>query len=69
LTPKEKELLNGMVNCYNTCHANFEETVEMVGSARGLTPGEVKAILDRLRKEDGEEYRALRQRLPDNFPL
>lgn len=69
MTPKDRELLNGMVNCYNTCHANFGDTVEMVASARGLTPEEVKTLLDRLRKEDGEEYRALRRRLPDEFPL
>ncbi len=69
MTPKERELLNGMVNCYHACHANFEETVEMVGSARGLSPKEVKEILERLKQEDGDEYKALRQQLPDEFPL
>lgn len=41
----------------------------MVGSARGLSPQEVKVILERLKDEDGEEYKTLRQRLPDDFPL
>jgi hypothetical protein len=69
MSPKERELLQGMVNCYNTCHANFEETVSMVGSARGLASGEVKSILERLKQAGEEEYRALRARLPDDFPL
>ncbi len=69
MTPKERELLQGMVNCFNACHANFEETVEMVGSARGLTPEEVKEILGRLKEVDGDDYRALRSRLPEIFPL
>jgi len=69
MSPREKELLQGMVNCYNTCHANFEETVRMVGSNRGLSPDEVKAILERLRRGGGDEYNALRRRLPEGFPF
>lgn len=69
MIPRERELMNGMVNCYNACHANFEETVGMVGSARGLSPEQVKVILNRLEREDGDEYRALRQKLPSEFPL
>ena len=69
MTPRERELLQGMVNCYHTCHADFEDTVGMVGSARGLSPEEVKGILARLRETGGAEYQALRSRLPDTFPL
>jgi len=69
MTPRERELLQGMVNCYHTCHADFEGTVSMVGSARGLSPEEVRGILARLRETDGPEYKALRSRLPDAFPL
>jgi hypothetical protein len=69
LTPKERELLQGMVNCYHVCRENFEETVRMVGSARGLTSQEVKEILKRLKRADGEEYNALRSQLPNDFPL
>jgi len=69
MTPSERELLQGMVNCYNTCHADFEDTVGMVGSARGLSPEEVKEILARLRERGGAEYEELRSRLPDTFPL
>jgi hypothetical protein len=69
MTPKERELLQGMVNCSNACHANFEETVEMVGSARGLTPEEVKEILGRLKEVGGDDYHALRSRLPEIFPF
>ena len=58
-----------MVNCYHACHANFEETVGMVGSARGLSSEEIKEILVRLKQEDGGEYETLRQQLPDEFPL
>jgi hypothetical protein len=69
MTPREHELLQGMVNCYHVCHANFDDTVQMVSSARGLSSKEVKETLQRLRKEDGEEYRILRNQLPQDFPL
>jgi hypothetical protein len=69
MSPREKELLQGMVNCYNTCHASFEETVHMVGSARGLGADEVKAMLERLRTAGGDDYQALRKHLPSDFPL
>jgi hypothetical protein len=58
-----------MVNCYHTCHADFEGTVSMVGSARNLSPEEVKEILTRLKQEGGADYKELRSRLPDAFPL
>lgn len=61
--------MHGMLNCYNVCHGNFDETTEMVGSARGLSSQEVKRILEQLMREDGEEYRQLRQQLPDEFPM
>lgn len=69
MTPKDREFLQGMVNCYNSCHANFEETVGMVSSARGLRPEEVKETLARLKDGDGDVYQALRGRLPKDFPL
>ena len=69
MTPEERELMNGMVNCYHACHANFEDTVEMVGSGRGLSSEVVKEILERLKQDDSGEYKALRQQLPDGFPL
>ena len=71
LTPKERELLQGMGNCYSTCHANFDETVQMVSSARGLHPDVVKTMLRVMRERDGqnEEYKVLRKRLPDDFPI
>ena len=69
MTPRERELLQGMVNCYHTCHADFEDTVGMVGSARRLSPEEVKEILARLRETGSTEYKELRSLLPDSFPL
>jgi hypothetical protein len=71
MTPRERELLTGMGNCYAACHASFEETVEMVGSSRGLTPEEVKSILVRIRENSNaeEDYRKLRSRLPQDFPV
>ncbi len=67
----DRELLTGMGNCYDVCGEDFEETVRMVSSARGLTPDVVRARLDRIRKEWGESgtYQALRARLPDDFPF
>jgi len=69
LTPKDRELLQGMVNCYHVCHANFEETVGMVGGARDLSPDQVKETLQRLKQDGGEEYMVLRKKLPHEFPL
>jgi hypothetical protein len=65
------ELLTGMGNCYDVCGGNFEETVRMVSSARGLTPDVVKGRLNRIRAAWGESgtYQALRARLPDDFPF
>ncbi|MFQ5951772.1 MAG: hypothetical protein ACE5KH_06795 [Candidatus Geothermarchaeales archaeon] len=71
MTPRERELLRGIGNCYDACRASFEDTVEMVGSSRGLTAEEVKAMLRRVRENHAhdEEYRVLRSRLPEEFPL
>lgn len=43
----------------------------MVSSARGLTPDQVKRILENLRKTytKDAEYQKLRGRLPEEFPL
>ncbi len=71
MTPREHELLQGMGNCYAACHASFEETVDMVGGSRGLSSEEVKSILALIREKYGQdaEYRTLRTRLPDDFPM
>ncbi len=71
MTPRERELLTGMGNCYFACHADFEETVRMVGHSRGLSPEEVKETLLRIRVQYGQEpdYMRLRSRLPEDFPL
>jgi hypothetical protein len=60
-----------MGNCYSVCGADFENTMEMVASARGLTASEVKKTLERLKKLYGseEEYVKLRNRLPKDFPM
>lgn len=69
--PKERELLTGMGNCFEACHADFEGTVGMVADARRRTPADVVATLERMRREFGNdpEYRRLRSRLPAEFPL
>jgi hypothetical protein len=63
--------MQGMGNCYATCGANFEETVSMVGNARGLAPKEVKEILRRIKEAHGkeDEYIRLRSKLPKEFPV
>ncbi|TMI57950.1 hypothetical protein E6H14_06215 [Candidatus Bathyarchaeota archaeon] len=67
----ERELLTGMGNCYSSCHEDFEHTVEMVGSARGLTVDQVKRMLEDIREKYGTDadYQKLRGRLPKDFPL
>ena len=69
--PKERELLQGMGNCYAACHASFEDTLKMVGSNRGMSPEEVKGMLRRIKEKfgDDDEYKTLRSRLPKDFPL
>ena len=71
MTPRERELLQGMGNCYKACHADFEDTVGMVGSARGLSSDDVKKMLGEMREKYGDmnDYRVLRARLPKEFPL
>ncbi len=71
MTPRERELLQGMGNCYEACHADFDDTVGMVGSARGLSPEEVKKMLGEMKEKYGEmdDYKVLRSRLPKEFPL
>ncbi|HEV2166166.1 MAG TPA: hypothetical protein VGS23_04205 [Thermoplasmata archaeon] len=71
MTPKERELLTGMGNCFEACGADFKGTVEMVAGARHLAPEEVEATLERLRSTEGgaPEYQKLRGRLPASFPL
>lgn len=63
--------MTGMGNCYEACHATFEETLEMVGGNRGLSPAEVRSLLVAIRDRDGSdaEYRRLRERLPAEFPI
>ena len=69
MTPRERELMQGMINCYHVCQADFNETTEMVGSARGMSSQEVKTVLERLRLEDSDEYKEFRLKLPVEFPL
>jgi hypothetical protein len=71
VSPREKELLTGMGNCYAACGADFEGTVGMVADARHLSPDEVKGTLNELRARfsSDPEYQALRRRLPESFPL
>lgn len=60
-----------MGNCYAACHADFEETLEMVSSSRGLSSEDVKTMLVAIRVKycEDEEYANLRRRFPDNFPV
>jgi hypothetical protein len=68
---KDKELLQGMRNCYTVCGGNFEETIDMVSSARDREPEEVKVTLLRLSKEYGhtKTYQKLRTQIPEDFPF
>jgi hypothetical protein len=71
VSPKERSILRGMVNCYKTCGENFERTVEMVANHRGLRSEQVKAVLVDLRSRwsSEPEYVELRKRLPQEFPV
>lgn len=71
MTPRDKELLEGMCNCYAVCGEDFEGTVAMVAGSRGRATGDVKETLQRIARENGNEreYRELRDRLPAGFPF
>jgi hypothetical protein len=71
LTPKDRELLEGMCNCYSVCGEDFENTVRMVAGSRGRASEDVKVTLSRLAMENGAEpdYQTLRKRLPKDFPF
>jgi hypothetical protein len=71
LTPRDKELLEGMCNCYSVCGEDFDNTVRMVAGSRGRSAEDVRGTLLRLAKENAAEgeYQALRSRLPADFPF
>ena len=67
----EYELLNAACNCYDACHKDFNETIEMISNARGLNPKFTEALLIavRARYSNTKEYQRLRKRLPEEFPI
>ncbi len=71
MTPRDRELLEGMCNCYSACGEDFENTVRMVASSRGRTKADVKETLGRLGKDHARDndFRELRSRLPAGFPF
>lgn len=71
MTPRDQELLEGMCNCYAVCGEDFDNTLRMVAGSRGRSTDEVKKTLLRLAMESATnpEYRALRGKLPAEFPF
>jgi hypothetical protein len=71
VNPRERELLTGMGNCYEACHADFEGTIGMVADNRHRTPEDVKDTLRRMAEQFGSdsEYQRLRARIPADFPF
>ena len=71
MNDKELELLTAAGNCYNTCLEDFDRTMEMISRWRGYTPEEVIEILRDVRKKYGQtdEYKKLRDRFPEEFPV
>ena len=67
----DRELMEGMCNCYSACGEDYDGTVRMVAGARGRTSAEVKETLARLAKDNANDigFRELRNRLPSNFPF
>ena len=71
VTPRDRELMEGMGNCYAACGASFPETLRMVAGTRHRDPAEVAEALRRIARESAQdpEYRALRDRVPTEFPF
>jgi hypothetical protein len=60
-----------MGNCYEACHADFDQTIEMVSGNRHRTPEDVREDLRKIRDQFGAdpEYQRLRARFPADFPV
>jgi hypothetical protein len=60
-----------MGNCFEACHADFDQTIEMVAGNRHRTPEEVKETLRQMRDRfaSDPEYQRLRGRFPADFPI
>ncbi len=71
MTPRDRELLEGMCNCYSVCGDDFESTARMIASSRGRTTADVKETLVMLAKNHGhdKDYMTLRSKLPADFPF
>lgn len=71
MTPRELNILQGMVNCFRVCGEDFENTVWMVAARRDLKTEEVKKMLFKMKAKYGgdEEYIVLRKKLPQDFPI
>lgn len=67
----DRELLEGMGNCYAACHASFDETIRMVSESRDRSADDVISALRRMKRELSAEpdYRRLRGRFPLEFPV
>ncbi len=57
--------------CYGASYGDFEETLEMVRNLRGPSADDVKAMLVAIRMKYGRdrEYKTLRSRFPNSFPV
>ena len=71
MTPRERELLTGIGNCYEACHEGFEETVGMVARSRDRSIDEVKETLRSISERYGNDpdFLRLRERFPATFPV
>ncbi|MFZ0829713.1 MAG: hypothetical protein WCB18_00445 [Thermoplasmata archaeon] len=71
MNPRERELLTGMGNCFEACHADFEGTIGMVADSRHRTTNDVKETLRKMREQytTDSDYQELRARLPADFPF
>ncbi|MCI4351721.1 MAG: hypothetical protein L3K15_09465, partial [Thermoplasmata archaeon] len=69
--PVERELLQGMGNCFEACRDDFVGTIGMVAGARRRSREDVIATLRRMREVYGgdPEYVELRGRFPAEFPV
>ena len=71
MNDKELELLTAVGNCYNTCHEDFESTLDMISGWRGYTSEEVKQILLAVKEKHSQDptYIKLRKKFPKEFPI
>ncbi len=67
----ERELFEAALRCYSVCHEDFDATVRMISSSRGLDPEYTKKVLKNVKERFSgtEYYKKRRTMIPKEFDV